>query len=135
MHVPDLHLRRAAKVDAAVRLGHRFVFDEQLDVAELLVRRRVRAGAVIDQLAVLDAPVLRKFLALLFQARLAFFALELRDRVRIQAVPTREIIAVEDRAKAFRRRRFRGAKLREQEGGENEENCGSHGWVGEFGFR
>ena len=56
--VPDLHLRRGPQVDAAVGLGHRLVVEQQLDVAVLLVGGQVGALAVVDQLAVLDLPVL-----------------------------------------------------------------------------
>ncbi len=75
--VPDLHLRRAAQIDAAVGLGDGLVFDEQLDVAELLVGRGVRSGAVVDQFTVLDGPVLRELRALLLEIRLLLLAGEL----------------------------------------------------------
>ena len=56
--VPDLDLGRAAEIDAAVGLGDGLVVDQQLDVAVFLVGRQVGALAVVDELAVLDAPVL-----------------------------------------------------------------------------
>ena len=56
--VPDLHLRRVAKVDAAIGLRHCLVLDQEFDVAVVLVGREVRAVAVVHQFAVLDAPVL-----------------------------------------------------------------------------
>ena len=56
--VPDLNLRRAAQVDAAVALGTDLVVDQQLDVAVVLVGGEVGALAVVDDLAVLDPPVL-----------------------------------------------------------------------------
>ena len=93
--VPDLHLRRAAQVDAAVGLRHGLVFDAQFDVAELLVRRRVRAGAVVDQFAILDPPVLRKLGPLLGEVGLLLLACELGSVVRIQSIPAGEIPAVE----------------------------------------
>ena len=55
--VPDLHLRRGPQVDAAVGLGDGLVLDEQLDVAKIPFGRGKRAAAVVDQLAVLDAPM------------------------------------------------------------------------------
>ena len=56
--VPDLDLRRAAQVDAAVGLGHGLVVDHQLEVAVLLLRRQIRAESIVDQFAILNAPVL-----------------------------------------------------------------------------
>src|SRR5690606_40500795 len=48
---PDLHLRRAAEINAAVGLGDCLVFDEQFDVAEFAVGGEIRSLAVIDQFA------------------------------------------------------------------------------------
>src|SRR5436190_1397240 len=56
--VPDLHLRRTAQVNAAVGERHRFVLNQQLEVAVLLVSAEVRAVTVVDQFAVLGAPML-----------------------------------------------------------------------------
>src|SRR4029434_4756416 len=56
--VPDLHLRRAAQIDAAVGLGNGLVFDVQRYIAHLLVGRRVGTVPVVDQLTVLDGPAL-----------------------------------------------------------------------------
>ncbi len=56
--VPDLHLRRGPQIDAAVALGEHLVVDQQLDVAVVLVGGQVGALAVVDDLAVLDLPVL-----------------------------------------------------------------------------
>ena len=58
--VPDLHLRRAAQIDAAVGLGDGAVFDTHLDVAVVAVGRGKGTVAVVDQLAVVDGPVLRE---------------------------------------------------------------------------
>jgi len=52
-----LHLRHAAQVDAAVAERLHLVIDQQLHVAVVLVGREVEALAVVDQFAVLDAPV------------------------------------------------------------------------------
>ena len=66
--VPDLDLRRAAEIDAAVGLGADLVVDEQLDVAVVLVGGQVGALAVVDELAVLDAPVLLGVLGVAWRA-------------------------------------------------------------------
>ena len=49
--VPNLHLRRTAQIDAAVRVRHRFVFDEQFDVAVLLANKRWLGRAARLELA------------------------------------------------------------------------------------
>ena len=54
----------AAQVDAGVGLGHGLVVDEQLEVAVVLLGGGVGAVAVVDQFAVLDAPVRLAGLAL-----------------------------------------------------------------------
>jgi len=46
-------------------------FDTELDVPEFFVGRCIRAGADVDEFAVLHAPVIWKLLALLFQVGLA----------------------------------------------------------------
>src|SRR4051812_28435476 len=101
MPVPDLYLGRASQIDAAVGLGHGPVFDQQFDVTELLVGRCVRPTAVVDQLAVLDGPVLRELGSLLRESRLPLFARQGRNAVRVQAVPAGEIPSIEDRAEAI----------------------------------
>ena len=97
--VPDLHLRRAAQVDAAIRFGDGLVFEAKLDVAEFRFRRGVRPGAVVDQLAVLDPPVLGEVGSLLLEVRLFLLSLELGGAVRVQPIPARQVLAVENRAK------------------------------------
>ena len=56
--IPDLHLRAAAQIDAGVAQRHGLVLDEQLEVAVVLLGGGVIALAVVDQLAVLHAPML-----------------------------------------------------------------------------
>ena len=96
--VPDLHLRLAAEVNAAVGFWHGFVFDQQLVVAERFVGGRVRAGAGVDELALFDAPVLGELGAHLGELGVAFFAREFGGVVRVKAVPAGEVLAVEERA-------------------------------------
>ena len=55
--VPDLHLRHAAQVDAAVALRQHLVINEQLEVAVVLLGREVEALAVVHEFAVLHLPV------------------------------------------------------------------------------
>jgi hypothetical protein len=55
--VPDLHLRDAAQVDAAVAERQHLVIDHQLEVAVVFVGGEVQAFAVVDELAVLHLPV------------------------------------------------------------------------------
>ena len=104
IEVPDLHLRRAAEVDARIGFRDRLIFEAELDVAEGLVRRRVGSRAGVDQLAILHAPVLRKIRALLGEVGRFLFAGQLEALVRIMAVPPREVLAVEQGAEAFGRR-------------------------------
>ena len=101
--VPDLHLRHSAQVNAAVRFRDRLVFDQEFHVAERLIGVGVGAVAVIDQFALLDPPVLGKFVAHFLQCRFALLACELCDGVGVQSMPASEILAVEQRAKAFGR--------------------------------
>jgi hypothetical protein len=103
--VPDLHLRIAPQVDAAVSLGHGFVFDHQFDVAEFFFRCGVGPGADIHEFAILDPPMLREFGPLLLEIGRPLFALELGPIVRIPAIPPGKILAIEDGAEAFRGRR------------------------------
>ena len=81
--VPDLHLRRATQVDAAVSFGDGLVFNQEFDVAKFFDGRRVRAVTVVDQFTVLNGPVLRKLGALGLEIRFPFFTRELRDVVGI----------------------------------------------------
>jgi len=74
--VPNLHLRSAAQVDAAVGVGDGLVFELKFDVAELFIGGGVRTGADIDEFAFLDAPMLREFSALLGDPGVTFLALE-----------------------------------------------------------
>ena len=50
-------LRAAAEIDAGIRARHGLVVEKQLEVAVLLDRRRVFAGAVVHQLRAFCAPV------------------------------------------------------------------------------
>ena len=99
---------------------------QQLDVAELLVGRRIGAMAVVDQFAVLDGPVLREVGPLLREVCFLLLARQLLDNaVRVQPVPSRQISAVKDRAKPTRRGRLRGTadgRHREPDDGDAEEH-------------
>ena len=96
--VPNLHLWIAAEVNAAVGFRDRLVFDQQLVVAERFVGGGVGAGAGVDELALLDAPVLGELGAHLGELGVAFFAREFGGVVWVEAVPAGEILAVEERA-------------------------------------
>ena len=48
MEIPDLDLRIATEIDAAVGSRHRPVLEQQFDVAEFLDGRGVRPGAAVD---------------------------------------------------------------------------------------
>ena len=96
--VPNLHLRMAAEVDAAVGFRDSLVFDEQFVVAERFVGGGVRAGAGVDELALFDAPVRGELGAHLGELGVAFFAREFGGVVGIETVPAGEILAVEERA-------------------------------------
>ncbi len=97
--VPDLDLRRRAEVDAAVGLRDGLVVDPELDVAVFLVGRQVGAMAVVDELAVLDRPVLLRIVGPLGGLLLAIFLAQLGEVVRAEvghAVPAGEGLAVEE---------------------------------------
>ena len=110
MPVPDLHLRCAAQVNAAVRFRDGLVFKAQLDIAEFRFGRGVRSGAAVDQLAVLDSPMLGEVGPLLLEVRLFLLSVEPGAAVRVPSIPTRQVLAVENGSKASGRIRFfRGA--------------------------
>ena len=103
--VPDLHLRRAPEVDAAVGLGDGLVVDQQLDVAVFLVGGQVGALAVVDQLAVLDAPVLLGVLGPLGELLRPLLVAHGGELARVEvghAVPAVEVLAVEQGGEARR---------------------------------
>ena len=119
--VPDLDLRRAAQIDPAVGVRHGLVFDEQFDVAEFLVGRGIRSRAVVHQFAVLHGPVLRKLGALLLEIGFPLLALQLADRMGIQAIPPGEVLAIEDGPEALWRFRIGRAQRGDRKQTENEE--------------
>ena len=97
--VPDLDLRRAAQVDAAVAVLGDAPVDEHLEVAVVLHRAEVVALAVEDDHPVAHAPVvarLRVGLRLLGR-QLLRRQLRPRDRVLDQALPAGQVLPVEDR--------------------------------------
>jgi hypothetical protein len=55
--VPNLNLRGAAQVDAAVAEGQHFVLHHEFEVAVVLVGGEVEAFAVVDEFAIFDGPV------------------------------------------------------------------------------
>ena len=116
--VPDLHLRHATEVDARIAFGGHVVFEQQFEVAVILVGRGVSAGARIEDLAVLHRPVLRELLAHLGEHRVLLLARELGDRVRIVTVPAGQVLAIEQRGEAG------GRGFREESGGRDGEERG-----------
>ena len=117
--IPDLDLRVAAEIDAAVGLGDGSVLEPELDVTELLVARGVRALAVVDEFASFDAPVLLEFgLALLSGPRLAG-GIHHPDAPRVDvapAVPAAKIPSIEQRTeRRLRRYRRKGRLSRRRE--------------------
>src|SRR4051812_1348857 len=107
--VPDLHLRRATQIDAAVGFRYGFVFDQQLDIAKLLVGRCIGTVTVVDELAVLDRPILREIGPLLRKVCVFLLTRQPGNAVRVQAMPAGKVSAVENRPEALRRARFCGA--------------------------
>ncbi len=63
--IPDLNLRGALEVDAAVAVRDELPLDVQFVVAIVFVAGHVQAFAVIDQFAVINLPVLLQSLRLL----------------------------------------------------------------------
>ena len=76
--VPDLNLRRAAEINAAVSLGTDLEVDQELDVAVVFIGGEIDSLAVVDDHAVLDPPVFFQ-VARAVGEHLGFFA---RCRVR-----------------------------------------------------
>ena len=96
---------------------------QELDVAELLVTRGIRAVAVVDQLAILDTPMLGEIGPLLLEVLDLLVAGQLHRAVGIEPMPARKVFAVEDRAETSRRIGFRGlqgGELCEQDRNETE---------------
>ena len=132
--IPDLNLRRSAEVDAAVGFGNSLVVDPEIDVTEVAVGRGVGAVTVIDQLAILDSPVLFEFFLLLGDLRFQrVFTLLfcIGSAVRIIAKPALEILAVEQSGESFGRGDRSGgrlgSRLRLRFGGDH---CGFRGGLG-----
>ena len=97
--VPDLDLRVAAEIDAAIPLGADLEIDLQLDVAVVLVGGEVGALAVVDDHAVLDPPVLLQVLGALLEGLGLLVGAHRRELARVHglhAVPAGEVLAVEE---------------------------------------
>src|SRR5207253_2384753 len=58
VRVPNLHLRAAAKIDSAISGLLDLPIDEELEVGIVAGRREAESLAIVDELAVLDLPVL-----------------------------------------------------------------------------
>ena len=101
--VPDLNLRCATQIDAAVGIGDCLVFNKEFDISEFLVSGRIRPVAVVDEFTVFHAPVFWKLSSLRLEVRVQLFAGQLCGVVRIQAVPSGKILTIEYRMEAFRR--------------------------------
>ena len=109
---------------ASVGFRDRLVFDQQLVVAERFVGGRVGAGAEVDELALLDAPVRGELGAHLGELGVAFFAGEFGGVVWVEAVPAGEILAVEEGAETGGWFGLGGAERGERDdGGEGEEEA------------
>ncbi len=96
--VPDLHLRSAPEIDAAVGLGDGLVVDLQLDVAVILVRGQIGPLAVIDQFAALDSPVRLGVVRPLGQLLRLLLVVHGGKLTRVEmghAVPAGEALAIE----------------------------------------
>ena len=155
--IPNLHLRHAAQINAAVGEGNGLVFHEQLEVAVVLFGRGVHSVAVVHQFVALDVPMRFAGLRVDFHHR-AFLVgvgpfLDLR-RARLgrhreelamiggrAAAPALEILAVEKRGEARRRVDFgQRAAGEEQRGGGGEQrtetgtgdSCFCHRLVGQI---
>src|SRR5690606_6981448 len=97
--IPDLDLRRAAQVEAAVGPGGNLPVAVELEVAVVLRGAEARALAVVDEGSVLDAPVgVHRFVGFgpgLFQ-RVSGESAPL-DRVVVdESLPAGEVLAVEE---------------------------------------
>ena len=130
--VPNLHLRDASQVDSRVCFGNGLVFQPQLEVGVVLHRRQVLSRAIVDQLAVFDAPM---FMNVLNRCLVELFALFGRKCQPLgwilgrSASPTGQVLSVEERHEALRRsvdRRLLGASddRQDEEVCDEQENAG-----------
>src|SRR5262249_13962593 len=106
-------LRVGPEVDAAVGQRDGFVFDQQFNVAVGLVGGQVSAVAIVDEFAVLHGPVLLAVGSPFVGLGQGFDGGHLLKRaaagaVKVPAVPTGEIFAVEDGGEALGRLRLFG---------------------------
>src|SRR5271157_2373399 len=97
--IPDLDLRCAAEINAAVALGADLEIDEELDVAVILVGGQVDALAVVDDLAVFDTPMLLQVLRIPGKLLGLLVATEGSELPRIGGlltVPAGQVLTVEE---------------------------------------
>ncbi len=102
--VPDLDLRRAAEVNAAISLGTDLEVDQELDVAVVFVGGEIGSLAVVDDHAVVDAPVFLHVLRAVGECLGLLVGpqcLELAGVHGLQPVPAGEVLAVEQRDEAL----------------------------------
>ena len=111
--IPDLHLRSRPEIDAAIGERHSLVLDVEFKIAEHLVGRQVGAVPIVDQLAILDTPVLLGVLGVGGEFLFPFLRRQGLQLVRIEvphAVPTGQILVVEQSTESGRR--IRGSRDR-----------------------
>ena len=97
--VPDLNLRGPTEIDTAISLRADLEVDQELDVAVIFVGRQVNSLAVVDDHPVFHSPMLLQIFGA-FGEHLGFFVrrkcVELARVHRLQAVPARKVLAVEE---------------------------------------
>jgi hypothetical protein len=103
--IPDLDLRRAAKIDARVPLRSNLPVHEQFEVAVVLDGLQALSLAVVVQDAVADRPMRQVRVVCVLLRLLQFVRRELRAlRQFHKALPAGQVLPVEQRDEPWRRR-------------------------------
>jgi hypothetical protein len=102
--VPNLHLRIAAQVDAAVSLAADLPIHPQLEVAIVLRRLQTLPLPVVNENAFLDRPVRQVFLIRFLLLRPQLLGRQLGPFGQLhEPLPTVEVLAVKEQLKPLRR--------------------------------
>ena len=103
--IPDLHLGAATEIDAAVRFGDGFVFEQKFEIAVVFLRGEVEAFAVVDEDAIFHRPVGADVIHGARPMLGEFLFIHFKKESRILGAvtePAFEILSVEEGDEAFR---------------------------------
>ena len=104
--IPDLHLRVVLQVDATVSFRDGLVVDPQFVIRELFLRCEIVAVPVVDQITLLDGPVLDGLFPVGFVESVTILVRHLRKLVRIrltvrEPAPAVQILTIEKSLESF----------------------------------